>query len=231
MLGLMTKEAKGIDGKPVVFVVDDDAGVRKAVSRLLRTRGMHVEVFDSGESFLEADPRAESACILLDLQMPGLTGLALQDRLTERGILFPIVFVTGHGDVPATVRAMKAGAVDFLQKPFDEGALMEAIGDALTLHAERRHALSRTDDVVERLARLTPRESQVMELVAAGLRNRAVASQLGISERTVKVHRGRVMKKLHLDSLPDLVRLVEIRDGRRVPSFPAAGSATFRPHG
>jgi FixJ family two-component response regulator len=227
----MTKEAKGIDGKPVVFVVDDDAGVRKAVSRLLRTRGMHVEVFDSGESFLEADPRAESACILLDLQMPGLTGLALQDRLTERGILFPIVFVTGHGDVPATVRAMKAGAVDFLQKPFDEGALMEAIGDALTLHAERRHALSRTDDVVERLARLTPRESQVMELVAAGLRNRAVASQLGISERTVKVHRGRVMKKLHLDSLPDLVRLVEIRDGRRVPSFPAAGSATFRPHG
>jgi len=139
--------------------------------------------------------------------------------MKDRGILFPIVFVTGHGDVPATVRAMKAGAVDFLQKPFDEGALMEAIGQALTLHAKRRRALSRTDEVGERLARLTPRESQVMELVAAGMRNRAVAQELGISERTVKVHRGRVMKKLHLDSLPDLVRLVGIRDGRRDPTW------------
>jgi len=134
--------------------------------------------------------------------------------------------VTGHGDVPATVRAMKAGAVDFLQKPFDEGLLMEAIGQALTLHAERLQSQSKTDDVGERLARLTPRESQVMELVAAGLRNRAVAFELGISERTVKVHRGRVMKKLQTDSLPDLVRLVQVRDGR--PRPPASASAKTR---
>jgi FixJ family two-component response regulator len=206
--------------RSVVFVVDDDASVRTAVARLLGARGFDVLLFESGEAFLDADPQSESACVLLDLQMPGLTGLAMQEQMNDRDMLFPVVFVSGHADVPATVRAMKAGAVDFLQKPFDEGDLMGAIDQALALHAKRVDRLGRSEDIGSRLARLTPREAQVMELVVAGLRNRAVAVELGISERTVKVHRGRVMKKLQADSLPDLVRLVELRDEHGVPSDP-----------
>lgn len=213
----MSTEARPSGHKSLVFVVDDDASVRKAVARLLRARGLDVEVFESGEAFLEANPQSDSACVLLDLQMPGLTGLAMQERMNEQDLPFPVVFVSGHADVPASVRAMKAGAVDFLQKPFDEEDLMDAIEQALALHAKRVERMGRSEDVGARLARLTPRETEVMELVAAGLRNRAVAVELGISERTVKVHRGRVMKKLQADSLPDLVRLVELRDGHRVP--------------
>jgi len=209
----MTESADPLDASPVVFVVDDDAGVRRAFSRLLRVRGMRVETFGSARAFLEAAPEASSGCVLLDLRMPGLNGLELQRRMAEAGILFPVVFVTGHGDVPTCVSAMKAGAVDFLQKPFGDEALMTAIEQALRLHGKRRRSQSVSDDVDARLARLTPRETDVMELVVTGLRNRSVARELGISERTVKIHRGRVMKKVEANSLPDLVRMVQIRDG------------------
>lgn len=210
----MNESADPFDASPVVFVVDDDPSVRRAVSRLLRVRGMRVKTFASARDFLEAAPEASLACVLLDLRMPGLNGLEMQDRMSRAGILFPIVFITGHGDVPTSVSAMKAGAVDFLLKPFGDEALMSAIDQALRLHSRRRKYEVATQEVVARLARLTPRETDVMELVAAGLRNRSVARELGISERTVKIHRGRVMKKLEVTSLPDLVRMVGIRDGR-----------------
>ena len=209
---MMKEAADHVDPTPVVFVVDDDPSVRRAVARLLRTMGMRVEAFASPLAFLEAAPEVASGCVLLDLQMPGLNGLELQRRMIDAGILLPVVFITGHGDIPASVRAMKAGAVDFLQKPFDDEALMDAVEQAIVLHAKRRERQTTSEDVDARLARLTPRETDVMELVAAGLRNRLVAVELGISERTVKVHRGRVMKKLEVSSLPDLVRMVEIRD-------------------
>ena len=223
----MTESADPLDASPVVFVVDDDAGVRRAFSRLLRVRGMRVETFGSARAFLEAAPEASSGCVLLDLRMPGLNGLELQHRMAEAGILFPVVFVTGHGDVPTCVSAMKAGAVDFLQKPFGDEALMTAIEQALRLHGKRRQSQSVSDDVDARLARLTPRETDVMDLVVTGLRNRSVARELGISERTVKIHRGRVMKKVEANSLPDLVRMVQIRDGRD-PSADADRAAPAR---
>jgi len=210
----MKESTETSDAQPVVFVVDDDPSVRKALARLLRARGLSVRTFESAASFLESSPLAESACVLVDLQMPQTNGLALQERMTDLGMLFPVVFVTGHGGVPESVRAMKGGAVDFLQKPFNEDVLIGAIEQGLELHADRKRSQKATEDAGERLSRLTPRETQVMELVAAGLRNQAVAERLGISLQTVKGHRGRVMRKLQADSLPDLVRLVESRAGR-----------------
>jgi len=199
------------ESSPAVFVVDDDASVRKALARLLRARGMRVETFASGEDFLEVAPVADQACLLLDLDMPGANGLALQQSLVSAGIMYPIVFVTGTGDVPASVKAMKAGAIDFIQKPFDETDLLHAVGEAQAVHVDLRKRQVEAEEVGRRLARLTPREAEVMELVATGLRNRAVADRLGISERTVKVHRGRAMKKLCADSVPDLARMLEVR--------------------
>lgn len=213
---------------PSAFVVDDDSSVRTAVSRLLRSHGMKVQVFESASAFLEDLPDVPSGCVLLDLRMPGFGGLALQQRMIEEGVLYPIIFITGDGDVRTSVQAMKAGAVDFLQKPFDEDTLMSAVNQALILHDERMQRHVEASNVQARLQRLTPRETEVLELVAAGLRNRAVAEELGISERTVKVHRGRVMKKLDASSLPELVRLVETRDSQPA-SAPAFRSARFSP--
>lgn len=170
-----------------------------------------MRTFESAPAFLEAAPLVDHGCLLLDLQMPGTNGLALQQELIDRHVDYPVVFITGYATVATSVEAMKAGAVDFLEKPFDADELMAAVERALALHTERRTKHAERSDVGRKLARLTPRETEVMELVASGLKNKAVADELGISERTVVVHRGRVMKKLEVASLPALVRLVERR--------------------
>ena len=199
-----------------IYVVDDDPAVRKSLGRLLKAAGFRVEAFASAAAFLAQAPHARLGCIVLDVQMPDLTGIELQQALAGAGIALPIIFITGHGDVPTSVRAMKAGAVDFLAKPFDDKELFAAI--ALALDRAQRESESRADaDVVEqRLATLTPRERQVLLQVLTGKLNKQIAGELGASEKTIKVHRARVMNKMQVRSVADLVRLCE-KAGVRVP--------------
>jgi FixJ family two-component response regulator len=188
-------------------VVDDEPAVRRALGRLLRAAGFAVEEYGSAEEFLHRPPFDGPGCMILDLRMPGLTGLDLQARLAGIAPDLPVVFLTGHGDVPASVEAMKGGAEDFLTKPVDEGVLLEAVGRGIERH---RAALSRrrtTDRARERLGTLTPREMDVLRHVIAGALNKQIAAHLRISEKTVKVHRGRVMDKTGAGSVADLVRL------------------------
>ena len=195
--------------EPTVFVVDDDPSVRRSVVRLLESAGLRVEGFDSGESFLEHRRPTGPGCVVLDVRMSGMTGLELQRRLSVTGRPMAIVFITGHGDVPMSVAAMKGGAVDFLLKPFDDEALLAAIDRAI--ERDRAWLLEQQKLAVLRIGydRLTPREQQVFALVAAGLLNKQVAAQLGTSEKTIKVHRARVMAKMEAASLADLVRHAE----------------------
>ena len=195
-----------------VFLVDDDAGVRRSLARVLNDEGFSVEQFDSAEAFLaRAEPPLEG-CIVLDVTMPGLDGLELQRRLTGAGWSLPIVFVSGHGDIPMSVRAMKAGAVDFLTKPFREADLMGAINAALTRSREARRTRAELADLHQRLSLLTPREREVLTLVASGLLNKQAAAELGISEVTLQIHRGNIMKKMEADSLAELVRMAGTLD-------------------
>jgi FixJ family two-component response regulator len=195
---------------PQVFVVDDDASVRKAVSRLLGAHGFVVESFASAQDFMAHGELSDgSCCLVLDVRMPELDGLGLQERIGRAGLDVAIVFLTGHGDVPTTVRAMKAGAVDFLEKPFEADDLVAAVRRALAVSDRTRAARTERDHLEARLGALTPREREVLALVAAGLTNRAIADRLGTSEKTIKVHRGRVMAKMDAPSLADLVRMVE----------------------
>jgi len=195
--------------RPVIFVIDDDASVREAVGNLLESVGLHSESFGSTEEFMfEKRPDAPS-CLLLDVRLPGLNGLDFQDKLEKSGIRLPIVFITAHGDVPMTSRAMKAGAVDFLTKPFQKQELLTAIHQALDRDRKARKEESAFSSVRSRFEKLTPRERDVMELVVKGLMNKEIASQLGVTEITVKVHRGRVMEKMEANSLADLVRMAE----------------------
>jgi len=192
-----------------VFVVDDDVSVCVALSRLMRTVGLHVETFGSAADLLRADRLMDADCLVLDVHLPDLSGLELQAKLTELGLELPIVFITGRGDIPMSVRAMKAGAMEFLTKPFDDQQLLGAIeqGIARCQSAKRREAtllgLQRRYDA------LTPRERQVFALVVRGLLNKQIAGELGTAEKTVKVHRGQVMRKMQAASLPDLVRMAE----------------------
>lgn len=200
----------GLDGSGgIVFVVDDDAQVRNGIGRLVRSVGLTVETFASAGEFLERGAPDEPACLVLDVRMPGRSGLDLQHDLARAGLAVPIVFLTGHGTVPISVRAMKAGAVDFLEKPVDEQALLDAIQQGLRRDREARDQLRALDAIRERIGTLTPREREVFRLVASGLPNKLVADRLGASEKTVKVHRGRVMQKMQADSLADLVRMAE----------------------
>jgi FixJ family two-component response regulator len=195
--------------QPIVFVVDDDASVREAVERLVRSAGLRVEAFASAEEFLTRPKADAPSCLVLDVQLPDLSGLDLQRRMADASNDIPIVFITGHGDIPTTVRAMKAGAVEFLTKPLVEGDLLESIRHAIARdRADRRHHAD-TADLRARFASLTPREEEVMAWVVTGLLNKQIARELGISEETVKVHRGHAMRKMQADSVAELVRMSE----------------------
>jgi FixJ family two-component response regulator len=193
-----------------VYVVDDDRSFLRSIDRLLRVAGHSVQTFRSANEFLAATRPDGVACLLLDLRMPGLNGLELQERLSAAGDRLPIVFLSGHAEFHAGVRALKAGAIDFLEKPFTEGELLAAVSSALERDRSARERRTHRDDARTRLARLTPRERQVCDLVATGLLNKQVAAELGTAEKTVKCHRGRVMEKLAVGSVAELVRLVDL---------------------
>lgn len=190
-----------------VFVIDDDASVRRGLERLFRAAGIHAEMFASAREFLDRDPHLGPACIVLDLKMPDLDGLALQEVLVDGGCDLPIVFLTGHGDVPASVQALKRGAADFLTKPVDEAILLDTVHQAIGRHRGLYNERLEADGVRARVATLSGREFEVMRLVIAGLLNKQIGLRLGIAEKTVKVHRGRVMQKMDAHSVPELVRL------------------------
>jgi RNA polymerase sigma factor (sigma-70 family) len=213
---------------PLVLVVDDDLSVRVALDRLLKSHGFGVEVFASGEELLGRPLPDVPACVLLDVRMPGLSGLELQRILAERKPDLPLVFLTGHGDIPITVRAMKAGAVDFLAKPCNDQDLLAAIREALARQARAREANAELAAIRQRAASLSPREREVMALVVRGLLNKQVGQQLGVTEKTVKAHRAQVMRKMQAASLAELVRLAE-RAG--VSSSPQKGPETHGPNG
>lgn len=190
-----------------VFVVDDDAPVRKGLARLLTSAGYHAECFASADEFLEtwrANP--VPGCLLLDIQMPGLDGLQLQQALFMSGQFIPIIFITGHGDIPLSVKAMKAGAVDFFPKPFNDDDLLQAVHEALRRGDLARADRDERDVALKRFNTLTPREREVMALVVRGMLNKQIAFELGASEKTIKIHRGRVMAKMKAPSVADLVR-------------------------
>lgn len=195
---------------PTVFIIDDDPSARKGLSRLVRAAGMSVEVYGSALEFLERKHYDGYGCILFDVKMPGLNGLELQEELAKADYSLPIIFISGHADVPEAARAMKKGAVDFLTKPVDRDHLLESINESLARDREFRKAHSDKAEVRERLATLSPREYEVMTFVIAGMLNKQIAYELEIAEDTVKIHRGRMMRKMKADSVAELVRLTEL---------------------
>jgi len=196
--------------KNTVFLVDDDASVRRALTRLIRSAGYDVHAFASARDFLDSDPRSEDiACLVLDVRMPGLSGMDLQRELQSAKAILPIIFITGHGDIPMGVKAMKEGAVDFLPKPVKDEVLLEGIEQALARCARERAARDEVDEIRRRLDSLTPREYEVLRLVVTGMLNKQIAYQLGTVEKTIKVHRARVMEKMEVQSLAALVRIAE----------------------
>jgi len=191
-----------------VFVVDDDAALRDSILWLLEAHGHRVALHESAEAFLAAGSESRPGCLLLDVRMPGMGGQALYDTLLERGNRMPVVFITGHGDVPMAVAAVKKGAVDFIEKPFAEGELLGLVAHCLALDAERRQETAAAATLAARLATLTPREREVLDLIVAGKLNKVIADRLAISPKTVEVHRSRVMEKMGVRSVAELVQAV-----------------------
>lgn len=198
--------------KPILYIVDDDQAVRDGLKALLGARGFALETFDSAESFLAAMNRGVTGCAILDIRMPGMSGLELQRELKRRGIALPIIIITGHGDVTLAVTALKAGAVDFLEKPFDSDALLASIEDALRRGAAALSSAFDRETAAARIAQLTAREREVMDLVVAGHPNKVVANRLGIAVRTVEIHRAKVMDKTQARNLSELVRMAILLD-------------------
>ncbi len=194
---------------PIVFVIDDDASMRKSLSRLLRSAGYTTEILSSAEDFIVREHFDGIGCVLLDVEMPGLSGMELQEELSKAEYSMPIIFITGHGDIPMSVQAMKKGAVDFLTKPFDDKQLLQAVERALERDRKAREEQMELRDICKRIGLLTPREHEILGYVITGMLNKQVALKLNIAEKTVKVHRGRIMEKLCVDSVAELVRLAE----------------------
>lgn len=193
---------------PVVFVVDDDPSVRSSLKFLMSSVGLQVEGFESADALLKRNPPDAPSCLVLDVRLRGLSGLDFQRELAARNCHMPIIFITGHGDVPMSVRAMKAGAVEFLTKPFRDQDLLDAVRIALEKDRERRERNREVSDLKERFNSLTPREQEVISLVVSGKLNKQIADQLGTAENTVKVHRSRVMEKMHAQSVAELVKMI-----------------------
>jgi FixJ family two-component response regulator len=197
------------ENRPTVFVVDDDASMREALKNLFRSVGLDVETFGAAQEFLSGRRSEAPGCLVLDVRLPGLSGLDLQRQLTDADIEMPIVFITGHGDVQMSVRAMKAGAVEFLTKPFRDQDLLDAVQQAIDRDRATREQRAQIAELCERYESLSPREQEVMGLVVGGLLNKQIAGKLGISEATVKMHRGNLMRKMHADSLAGLIEIAQ----------------------
>lgn len=215
----MTNDSSG----PIIYLVDDDEAVRDALGMLFKSIGLEHEAFASALDFLESYDSRRHSCLVADIRMPGLSGLELQQRLNERRCEIPIIFITGHGDVPMAVTAMKSGAVDFLQKPFRDQDLIDRIHKALDRDGERRKGRAEQDEIRARLELLTPRETEVMQRVVRGHANKVIAMDLGVSQRTVELHRARVMKKLKLRSVAELVHAID-----RIGGVAASAGTTSR---
>ena len=198
-----------MDAPPIVFVIDDDSSIRTALSNLLRSVGLQAEVYASPQDFLHSAAPEGPACIVLDVRFPGRSGLDLQQELAAANRPLPIIFMTGHGDIPMTVRAMKAGAVEFLTKPFRDQDLLDAVAVALERDRARRAGEERIDELRSRLLTLTPREREVLHLVIAGRLNKQIAGELGVSEMTVKIHRRHMMRKMQASRIVELVRMAD----------------------
>ena len=197
------------ENEPIVFIVDDDDSVRKSLARLITSVGLKVETFSSANAFLKRDSYDGIACLVLDIRMPGLSGLDLQTELAKAERTLSIVFITGHGNISMSVQAIKAGAVDFLEKPFEEQDLLDAVHLAIQKDRAAKEKLAELREIQERVESLTPREREVFALVVTGMLNKQIAFEMGISDKTIKVHRARVMQKMQAESLADLVRLAE----------------------
>jgi FixJ family two-component response regulator len=198
-----------VEQRAVVFVIDDDSSMRLALEDLVRSVGLEVRAFAAPQEFLQSKPPDAPGCLVLDVRLPGMSGLTFQRELVKEGPALPVIFITGHGDIPMSVRAMKAGAVEFLTKPFHDQDLLDAIHAALERDRKRRREAVRLAELRERFATLTERERQIMTLVVIGRANKQIAAELTLSEMTVKVHRGQVMRKMHAGSLPELVRMAD----------------------
>jgi FixJ family two-component response regulator len=193
--------------EPAVFVVDDDEAMRDALDTLIRSAGLKTALYASADEFLAGHDPEQPGCLVLDVRMPGMNGLELQQTLAEQGVNLPVIIITGHGDIPMAVEAMRAGALDFLEKPFREQDLLQRINQAIEQDANLRQEQARRAEIAARVASLTPREREIMDLVVAGKHNKAIASELGLSHKTVEFHRANIMEKTNANSVAELVRM------------------------